>query len=93
MIRTIKFLYLLLSVSLAWANDLPDLSKTPGVIRQGLSKEKICTIKWGKDERHVTAAMKRQVFELYGYSGYDDPQCIPAGKRTCELCSMIVDIS
>jgi hypothetical protein len=89
MIRTITFFYLLLSVSIACANDIPDLSKTPGVIRPGLSKEKICTIKWGKDERHVTADMKRQVFELYGYSGYDDPHCIPAGKRTCEIDHLI----
>lgn len=89
MIQTKIFCYLLLSVSVAWANDIPDLSKTPGVIRTGLSKEQICVIKWGKDERHVTPAMKRQVFELYGYSGYEDPQCIPAGKRTCEIDHLI----
>ena len=53
----------------ALANDVPDLSKTPGVARAGLTKAKICSIKWGKDERHVTDAMKRQVFESYGFTG------------------------
>jgi hypothetical protein len=33
--------------------------------------------------------MKRQVFEMYGYSGYDDPHCVPAGKRTCEIDHLI----
>jgi hypothetical protein len=71
------------------ADDIPNLNKTPGAIRSGLTKEKICTTKWGKDERHVTAAMKRQIFELYGYSGYGDPHCVPAGKRTCEIDHLI----
>lgn len=75
--------------SLAWASDLPDLSKTPGVSRTGLTKTKICATKWGKDERHVTPAMKQQVFDVYGYSGYDDPRCVPAGKRTCEIDHLI----
>lgn len=89
MLRAIVILFLLLSGPIAWADDVPDLNKTPGVVRSGLTKEKICTIKWGKDERHVTAAMKRQVFELYGYSGYDDPHCVPAGRRTCEIDHLI----
>lgn len=29
------------------------------------------------------------MFELYGYSGYDDPHCVPAGKRTCEIDHLI----
>jgi hypothetical protein len=87
--RTILFTLLLTLSSLAGASDLPDLSKTPGAVRPGLTKSKICAIKWGKDERHVTAAMKKQVFDLYGYSGYDDPRCVPAGKRTCEIDHLI----
>jgi hypothetical protein len=71
------------------ADDIPDLDKTPGAVRKGLTKQKICAIKWGKDERHVTAAMKRQAFENYGYSGYDDPHCVPAGQRTCEIDHLI----
>ncbi len=71
--------------SAALAHGIPDLSKTPGFARAGLTKAKICSIKWGKDERHVTAKMKREVFALYGYSGYDDPRCVPSGKRTCEI--------
>ena len=75
---------------LAAADDVPDLSKTPGVVRSDLSKTKICSIKWGKDERHVTDAMKQQVFAMYGYSGYSDPHCVPnAHGKTCEIDHLI----
>jgi hypothetical protein len=73
----------------AYADDIPDLQITPGSVRAGLTKEKICEIKWGRDERHVTPRMKQQVFELYRYSGYDDPRCVPAGKRSCEIDHLI----
>lgn len=33
--------------------------------------------------------MKQQAFDNYGYSGYDDPRCVPAGKRTCEIDHLI----
>jgi len=76
--------------AMAVAGDVPDLTKTPGLARVGLSKEKICSIMWGKDERHVTDDMKRHVFEAYGYSGYHDPQCVADGKgRTCEIDHLI----
>jgi|HubBroStandDraft_6_1064221.scaffolds.fasta_scaffold01743_16 hypothetical protein len=72
------------------ADDIPDAGKTPGLARAGLSKAKICAIKWGKDERHVTAAMKEQVFSLYGYSGYQDKRCVPdANGKTCEVDHLI----
>ena len=78
------------SVGKAFAGDAPDLAKTPGLTRTGLSKAKICSIKWGKDERHVTAMMKQQVFRLYGYSGYDDPRCVPDSHgRRCEIDHLI----
>ena len=83
---------LLLGLLLAaplWAADVPDPGLTPGVVRPGLTKAKICSIKWGKDERHVSAAMKKQVFTSYGYSGNDDPKCVPAGKRRCEIDHLI----
>lgn len=72
------------------AGDLPDLAKTPGVWRADLSKAQICAKKWGKDERAVTAAMKRQAFASYGLSGNDDPACVPDahGKR-CEIDHLI----
>ena len=79
----------LLFAGLACADDVPDPQKTPGAFRAGLTTEKICATKWGKDERHVTAAMKNQVFALYGYSGNDDPKCVPAGKRHCEIDHLI----
>jgi len=74
----------------AWADDIQDKTNTPGVARSGLTKAKICATKWGKDERHVTAAMKKQVFALYGYSGYDDPHCVAdAHGKTCEIDHLI----
>jgi hypothetical protein len=76
--------------AMAFAGDLPDLEKTPGVSRAGLTKAKICTIKWGIDARHVTASMKSQVFALYGLSGNDDPRCVPdAHGRHCEIDHLI----
>ncbi len=69
---------------------LPDLAKTPGVSRTGLSKATICKTKWGKDERHVSDSMKQQVFDRYGYSGYDDSRCIhDKGGKTCEIDHLI----
>lgn len=73
----------------SWADDIPNLNITPGSSRAGLSKSKICSIKWGRDERHVTVSMKKQVFALYGYTGYDDPRCVPAGKRRCEIDHLV----
>ena len=74
----------------AAAGDIPDLTLTPGLSRTGLSKSKICSIKWGKDERHVTETMKQQVFAAYGYTGYDDPRCVPDSHgRRCEVDHLI----
>lgn len=41
----------------------PDL--TPGVTRP-LTRDAVCSIKWGTDRRHVTLTMKRHVFAAYG---------------------------
>ena len=54
---------------------LPNHMLTPGVARTDLTLKKICTTKWGKDARHVTAAMKRQAFAAYGLSGNKDRDC------------------
>jgi hypothetical protein len=78
-----------MSAGWIYAGDVPDPTKTPGAVRPGLTKSKICSIKWGMDARHVTESMKRHVFEMYGYSGNDDPNCIPAGKRRCEIDHLI----
>lgn len=85
----IVVIVLMLSFGSALADDIPDLRKTPGVARADLTKAAICNTKWGKDERHVTAAMKRQAFAEYGYSGNDDKRCVPAGARRCEIDHLI----
>jgi len=48
-VRYSAIVALLLATSTALADDIPDLSKTPGVARAGLTKAKICAIKWGRD--------------------------------------------
>ncbi len=63
---------------------LPQHKLTPGVPRYDLSLEKICKTKWGKDERAVTAAMKRKVFLSYGFQKLNkDPRC------PCEIDHLI----
>ena len=83
------FLLCFLFSGLVIGGDVPDPVKTPGSVRAGLTKTKICSIKWGMDERHVTEAMKREVFEMYGFTGNDDPKCVPAGERRCEIDHLI----
>jgi hypothetical protein len=50
--------------------------EVPGVVRGGLTVQTICATKWGTDERHVTSAMKRQVFQSYHVTGIDDLACV-----------------
>lgn len=75
----------------AHADEVPNLSLTPGVAVPGLTAAKVCRTKWGKDARHVTEAMKREVFAAYGMSGNDDPRCAPAAgsKQRCEIDHLI----
>lgn len=66
------------------ARDLtiPDPKLTPGV-DTGMSVKKICATAWGKDARHVTAAMKSVVFSIYGLKGNI---CTPDKHgRHCEI--------
>lgn len=37
----------------------------------------------------MTPSMKKEVFALYGYSGNDDPRCVPSGKQHCEIDHLI----
>jgi hypothetical protein len=43
----------------------PTPSLTPGVARP-IGQTAVCTTRWGLDRRHVTPAMRRQVFAAYG---------------------------
>lgn len=45
--------------------QLANPTRTPGVAT-ALTTTEICSHKWGKDVRHVTLAMKKQVFAAYG---------------------------
>lgn len=82
------FLTIVLS-SVAFADEVPNLLVTPGSVRSELTKEQICTIQWGKDVRHVTESMKKDVFQLYAYSGNDDARCVGTGSRRCEIDHLI----
>jgi hypothetical protein len=77
--------------------QLPDPRLTPGVARTDLTRAQVCSMKWGKDARHVTDAMKAQVFAVYGFSGNDDPRCDPPkpppgqkpSEQRCEIDHLI----
>ena len=78
------FFYGLLSAITASAGDLPNHKLTPGVARK-MSVATICSTRWGRDRRHVTASMKRQVFV-----SYHSPKCAPDSHgRTIEYDHLI----
>lgn len=54
---------------------LPDKTVTKGAVRI-TSKTTVCTVKWGKDERHVTQKMKDDAYAQYGTA---------PGKGVCAL--------
>jgi hypothetical protein len=56
---------MLLAFIAAVVLTIPDPSQTPGLARY-LSREQVCAIAWGRDQRHVTLAMKRAVFRRQG---------------------------
>src|SRR5689334_6829319 len=56
---------IVLLLLMALSADRPNKTLTPGVVRP-LSLKAVCATKWGLDRRHVTEAMRHQVFEAYG---------------------------
>jgi len=69
--------------------SVPDLTITPGVVAI-TDMETVCNTSWGKDKRHVTAAMKRQVFAAYGLKGNTDKACTrDKHGRRCEIDHLI----
>lgn len=81
--------WLMVNAALARDLTLPDPVLTPGAVTH-LTAEEICGRKWGKDARHVTGAMKRDVFARYGLSGNSDAACVPDGKgRRCEVDHLV----
>ena len=52
---------------------LPDLKFTPGKSAMNDAAQ-ICKVKWGKDERHVTEAMKKQACQSYGATDCPGPK-------------------
>lgn len=59
----------------------PDSATTPGKVRTDLSLHKICTTKWGLDERSVTSAMKASVRETYHFKDSSCPITPYKGKQ------------
>lgn len=47
-------------------STVPDRAITPGVTNPTITAAKSCSVKWGKDARLVTEAMKRTVAARYG---------------------------
>lgn len=76
------------TLALAQARAVPDDHLTPGVVRP-LTPAQVKSTKWGRDERHVTMAMIRQVAKNYHITltakdprGDHDPSC---GTPRCEI--------
>jgi hypothetical protein len=61
---------------------LPNPIYTPGVVAI-TDASRACSVKWGKDARHVTAAMKREVFDRYGIKTW----YLVHGKTKILMCS------
>lgn len=82
-LTVICFLLIVITIT-AKADPLPNLNITPGMMRNQLTLDQICNIKWGKDHRNVTANMKLQVFQSYGFpKGNRDSRC------PCEIDHLI----
>lgn len=54
---------------------LPNPKLTPGVIRP-LTTAQVCTIRWGKDVRHVTQKMKQDICKVYGAPSTGPERCL-----------------
>ena len=52
-------------ILLLLALAVPNPAITPGRANY-VNVQQVCSMKWGKDARHVTEAMKRQVAQAYG---------------------------
>jgi len=74
LIGVIIFILAVLLRPAAWGTEMPNPILTPGACHS-MSVKQLCKTKWGKDARHVTAKMKREVFHAYGLSGNLDRSC------------------
>lgn len=70
----------------AFAGPLPDPVLTPGVTRN-LTLEQVCTTKWGRDRRAVTANMKAQVYAMYHMKQHSGECAL--SPRGCEIDHLI----
>jgi 5-methylcytosine-specific restriction endonuclease McrA len=81
------FCLLVLFASPAFAEEYttgPRWDLTPGVTRE-LTVRQICRTKWGQDARSVTAAMKQNVIDAYGFDVKKCPLTSLKGKRVRRL--------
>jgi hypothetical protein len=56
---------------------LPGPSENARRVAHGTYENDYLQDEVGEDERHVSGAMKQQVSDRYGYSGYGDPAACP----------------
>jgi hypothetical protein len=70
-----------LSATIAIADEVPRRDLTPGAWRPEIDLRQVCATKWGRDQRHVTKAMKDRVYRAYGV-GRTTAYCKRAG---CEV--------
>ncbi len=78
---------LLVALSVAArAADLPDSRITPGALLPATANQ-VCTPGYARTRRHVTAAVRRQVFASYGLDGNHTGYC--AGRQGCEIDHLV----
>ena len=70
----------------AFAGPLPNPALTSGVARD-ITIEQVCTTRWGRDSRAVTATMKRQVYARYHMAPHSGECAL--SPRGCEIDHLI----
>lgn len=71
--NSLLLIFLLFSnVAFAESSILPDPSHTPGQTDYSVTKEMVCTPGYSEKARHVTEALKKDVFELYNVDPKSD---------------------
>lgn len=88
--RRILFITAILAAFPALAQEapsLPDANLTPGAVFASVTAEEVCTPGYAGLVRHVTAAVKREVFARYGVEGNHRGFC--SGVDGCEIDHLI----
>lgn len=74
----------------AFANPIyPDTKITPGLTRTDVSVEQLCSTDWGKSEKPVSPALRRDVLTAYNLKTDTDSVCLAGGSKKCRIDRLI----